>query len=101
MNRDTEDAPLKIPAWVSQGRVRPRAILLGTETDERVCQQLDALRPVLAKHLDILWEDFSLQRSFQDVEADLVIVLGGDGAILRAARQMQLDQLPVRTHGAW
>ncbi|MEC9002566.1 MAG: NAD(+)/NADH kinase [Planctomycetota bacterium] len=94
MNRDTA-ASLKTPAWVREGRARPRAILLGAETDERVCQQLDALRPVLAKHLDILWEDFSLQRSFQGVEADLVIVLGGDGAILRAARQMQMDQLPV------
>lgn len=68
---------------------------MGADTDERVCQQLDALRPVLAQHLEILWEDFSFQRSFQDSDADLVIVLGGDGAMLRAARQMQMDQLPV------
>ena len=70
-------------------------MLLGADTDERVCQQLDALRPVLAQHLEILWEDFSFHRSFQDSDADLVIVLGGDGAMLRAARQMQMDQLPV------
>ena len=69
--------------------------MLGAEDDARVCQQLDTLRPILSNHLDILWEDFSLQRSFQDSDADLVIVLGGDGAMLRAARQMQLDQLPV------
>jgi NAD+ kinase len=68
---------------------------LGAETDERVCQQLDTLRPLLSKHLEIIWEDFSFQRSFEDSTADLVIVLGGDGAILRAARQMQFDQRPV------
>jgi NAD+ kinase len=60
-----------------------------------VCQQLDTLRPLLSKHLEIIWEDFSFQRSFEDSTADLVIVLGGDGAILRAARQMQFDQRPV------
>ncbi|MEQ9071813.1 MAG: NAD(+)/NADH kinase, partial [Gimesia chilikensis] len=30
-----------------------------------------------------------------DSEADLVVVLGGDGAILRACRQMGLNQLPM------
>ncbi|WP_417388493.1 NAD(+)/NADH kinase [Gimesia sp.] len=30
-----------------------------------------------------------------DSEADLVVVLGGDGAILRACRQMRLKQLPM------
>lgn len=36
-------------------------------------------------------EDFSPE----DSEADLVVVLGGDGAILRACRQMRLKQLPM------
>ena len=30
-----------------------------------------------------------------DLEADLVAVLGGDGAILRACRQMGMRQLPI------
>ena len=30
-----------------------------------------------------------------DLEADLVVVLGGDGAILRACRQMGTRQLPI------
>ncbi|MFK7776646.1 MAG: NAD(+)/NADH kinase [Gimesia sp.] len=36
-------------------------------------------------------EDFSST----DSDADLVVVLGGDGAILRACRQMGLNQLPM------
>jgi NAD+ kinase len=34
-------------------------------------------------------------RAFAPAEADLVLVLGGDGAILRACRQMGTNQLPV------
>ncbi len=33
--------------------------------------------------------------SFDDVEADLVVALGGDGTILRACRQMGHRQLPI------
>jgi len=33
--------------------------------------------------------------AFADCAADLVLVLGGDGAILRACRQMGTHQLPV------
>ena len=95
MNRQAESLPPNPPAWVTEGRTRPRTVLLGVETDERVCQQLDTLRPLLSNHLEIIWEDFSFQRSFEDSDADLVIVLGGDGAMLRAARQMQVDQRPV------
>ena len=95
MNRQAESLPPNPPAWVTEGRTRPRTVLLGAESDERVCQQLDTLRPLLSNHLEIIWEDFSFQRSFEDSDADLVIVLGGDGAILRAARQMQVDQRPV------
>jgi NAD+ kinase len=32
---------------------------------------------------------------FDDLEADLVVTLGGDGAILRACRQMGTKQLPI------
>jgi NAD+ kinase len=95
VNRERESLTPNPPGWVTEGRTRPRTVLLGAETDERVCQQLDTLRPMLSKHLEIVWEDFSFQRSFEDADADLVIVLGGDGAILRAARQMQGNQLPV------
>ncbi len=43
----------------------------------------------------IVAEDFSGQEDVSGVEADLAIVLGGDGSILRAAHQMGQRQLPV------
>jgi NAD+ kinase len=39
--------------------------------------------------------DLSRQRDLTDVQADLALVLGGDGAILRSARQMGYRQIPV------
>ena len=45
--------------------------------------------------LDVLSIDHGGTRVFSPAEADLVLVLGGDGAILRACRQMGMNQLPV------
>jgi len=46
-------------------------------------------------NLDVLAIDHGGTREFSPAEADLVLVLGGDGAILRACRQMGTNQLPV------
>jgi NAD+ kinase len=45
--------------------------------------------------LDVSAIDHGGIREFGPAEADLVLVLGGDGAILRACRQMGTNQLPV------
>ena len=45
--------------------------------------------------LEVSAIDHGGTREFGPAEADLVLVLGGDGAILRACRQMGTNQLPV------
>jgi NAD+ kinase len=52
-------------------------------------------RPVIEQHAEIVCTDFSGTEDLSKFEADLAIVLGGDGSILRAARQMGQRQLPV------
>ena len=47
------------------------------------------------KLVKIVHCDFTGAEDMSAVEADLAIVLGGDGSILRAARQMSHRQLPV------
>lgn len=56
---------------------------------------LERLRPSIERHLTVaaVSSDFSI--NLDDVEADLAIVLGGDGSILRAAHQMGYRQRPV------
>jgi NAD+ kinase len=44
---------------------------------------------------EVVLTDLSRQRDLSEVTADLALVLGGDGAILRSARQMGYRQVPV------
>jgi NAD+ kinase len=74
---------------------RPRAILLSSSGQEEVLAEARRLRTVLAEHVEIVLADFSGEEELSGVAADLVVVLGGDGSILRAARQMGFSQLPV------
>lgn len=58
-------------------------------------ERAEALRPVIEKYLNVieLVDDFSGE--LPETEVDFVVVLGGDGTILRAAHLMSYRQLPV------
>ena len=72
-----------------------RAILLGSDGRPDVLREAQRLTPVIQRHAQIVASDFTGQEDLSRFEADLVIVLGGDGSILRAAHQMGTRQLPV------
>ena len=72
-----------------------RVILLGFSGRSGVLEEADRLRPVIERYAEIVCCDFSGHQDLSAVEADLAIVLGGDGSILRAAHQMDRRQLPV------
>jgi len=69
-------------------------MILGS-TKDRVQDATDHLRKVIATHADIVHEDHSNSTDLSAVDADMAIVLGGDGTILRAAKQMGSRQIPV------
>ena len=81
--------------WVRSGRAKPHALLLGMGQRPLVLQEAQRLRPAIAQHCEIILEDFQGTENLAEVDADLAIVLGGDGSILRAVNQMQYDQIPV------
>lgn len=56
--------------------------------------ELDRLRPLIERHGEIVFEDLTHSREI-DVSADFAIVIGGDGSILRSAKQMNDAQVPV------
>jgi len=75
---------------------RPTVILLGS--GDRKPDLLPAareLRPKIEKWVEIVEEDFSYEKDLSDCDAEFAIVLGGDGSILRAAKQMGKNQKPV------
>jgi NAD+ kinase len=74
---------------------RPRVVVLAAPDRPKVQSELQRLRPVLEQHCELLAVDESFSYRFEGQDIDLVVVLGGDGSILQAARQMGHHQHPV------
>jgi NAD+ kinase len=72
-----------------------RLFILGNAGKPGVCEEARELRDFLEQRCKIVTFDLEQQQDLSKLEADLSIVLGGDGAILRAARQMGYRQVPV------
>jgi NAD+ kinase len=72
-----------------------RIFVLGNADRPGVREEAERLLPFLRQHCDIVLVDLDQQKDLSELEADLTLVLGGDGAILRAARQMGYRQTPV------
>lgn len=71
-------------------------VLTGSDSPE-VRQVWDTLRPALtqADGIEVVGE-FPTSRSIDEsIDAELVVVLGGDGSILRGCRQLGQRQLPI------
>ena len=81
--------------WANSNSTKPRAVLLGLGDRSEVIAECERLRPAIEQHLDITLVDLQRDRELDTGDADLAIVLGGDGSILRAANQMGYSQLPV------
>src|SRR5947207_7338856 len=72
-----------------------RFYLLGNPTKAGVREEADRLLPQMRAIGDIVAFDLDRKSDLSRTSADLAFVLGGDGAILRAARQMGYNQVPV------
>ncbi len=81
--------------WILGERKTPRVAILGAPNRDRVRTELERIRPVIASTAEIIVEDLNFSHDFRTTDQDLVIVLGGDGSILQAARQMGEKQTPV------
>jgi NAD+ kinase len=76
--------------------MRLRGILLGSgDRKSDLAPTLKRLRPQITERIDIVLEDLNYSKPLDQVDADIAIVLGGDGSILRAAKRMGSKQLPV------
>lgn len=75
---------------------RPKVYLLSSvDYRPHLADRIDALRPTIEQHVDIIGEDEDYSDDLSDTGADFVIVLGGDGSILRAAKRLGSHQMPV------
>lgn len=72
-----------------------RLLVLGNAHRAGVPEAADALVPLLREHAEVVLVDLLQEHDLTGIDADLTLVLGGDGAILRVARQMGYRQVPV------
>jgi NAD+ kinase len=72
-----------------------RFFILGNHRKPQVVEAAARLKPILARAGEIVACDLNQEQDLAQHTADLAIVLGGDGSILRAVRQMGYRQLPV------
>lgn len=79
-----------------RSHIRPRTLLLGW-ADQRPTFEatVQRLRPVVEQWADIVLEDYSATGDLQNHAADMAIVFGGDGSLLRAAKQLAANPIPV------
>ncbi|MCA9120760.1 MAG: NAD(+)/NADH kinase [Planctomycetaceae bacterium] len=83
------------PAWLADPPRRPRVLLLGFGDRGSVAQEAERLRPVIENSAEIVGFDLEFSQDLSAINADIAVVLGGDGSILRAANQMGTQQIPV------
>ncbi|MDR1270974.1 MAG: NAD(+)/NADH kinase [Planctomycetaceae bacterium] len=74
-----------------------KVILLGNGTKQGISETVEKFRAEIECRATIVAEDWSGKEDFSQIEADLVIVFGGDGSILRAVSQMGANPIPVLT----
>jgi NAD+ kinase len=73
-----------------------RFLILGSGDKPHVPEAADRLAAAIrASGGEVVLIDLARQRDLSGITADMALVLGGDGAILRAARQMGYQQIPV------
>jgi NAD+ kinase len=72
-----------------------KVILLGDGTKAPIREALDELRGWIAERVEVVLEDLRGTADLASVEADAVLIFGGDGSILSAARRMGENQIPV------
>jgi NAD+ kinase len=74
---------------------RLRVLILAPKERPLVLKEARRLLPLIEKSAEVVALDDTFSLDLNRVEVDLAIVLGGDGSILRAARQMGYRQVPI------
>jgi NAD+ kinase len=88
--KPTPKPSLSIPADRSL-----RAVLLSAGRRPHVVAEAERLRSQILEHAEIVACDFHGAHDMSQIEADVAVVLGGDGSILKAVHQMGERQLPI------
>lgn len=77
------------------GSTVKRIILTGDGSKPAIAAAVSELLPWLRERVDVGVVDLAMDRELEPAEADLAVILGGDGAILSTARRLGQNQMPA------
>ncbi len=83
------------PPWAKGPPRRLRVVLLGSGDKPHIREEVPRVQKAIAQYADVVLTDLESKADLTAIEADMAVVLGGDGSILRSANQMGLHQMPV------
>jgi NAD+ kinase len=75
--------------------MKPTVLIVGDRRKTGVSEGVEAHLPLLRSMLDVRAVDLEEQEDLRSVQADLVLVFGGDGSILHVARRLGTNPIPV------
>jgi len=74
---------------------RLKTLLVAHGQQEPFRSAVERLRSEIEKHLDVVLCEFDATCDLSEIDSDMAIVVGGDGSILRAAKQLGYRQRPL------
>ena len=75
--------------------MKKRIIILSYPERANAAKAVEHLRTYLEKEFDIVAEDLTGTEDLEKIEADMAVVVGGDGSILATVRRMKSRQIPI------
>src|SRR5690242_2675371 len=72
-----------------------RVFIVANPSKRAVVAAVEALRPWLKERAQLVGIESSAGDQLSDVDADLILVLGGDGTLLSTARRLEGKPIPL------